>query len=41
MAAAAEYARAHPADGPEDLPLQNRCLCVGHGWTADAAGSIQ
>jgi len=31
MAAAAEYARAHPADGPESLGLQNRCLWWGTG----------
>jgi hypothetical protein len=26
MAAAAEYARAHPTDGPEDLALADRCI---------------
>jgi hypothetical protein len=26
LAAAADYARAHPADGPENLTLQDRCL---------------
>ncbi len=26
LSAAAEYARAHPADGPEDLALADRCL---------------
>jgi hypothetical protein len=29
LAAAAEYSRAHPADGPEDLALTDRCLLWG------------
>src|SRR6185312_4647422 len=29
LAAAAEYSRAHPADGPEDLALTDRCLSWG------------
>ena len=28
-AADAEYRRLHPADGPEDLPLQHRCVTFG------------
>jgi hypothetical protein len=28
-AALAEYRRAHPADGPEDLPLSHRCVTFG------------
>ena len=28
-AAAAEYRRQHPADGPEDLPLSHRCVTFG------------
>jgi len=29
QAAAAEYRKAHPADGPEDLPLGHRCVNFG------------
>jgi hypothetical protein len=29
QAAAAEYRRLHPADGPEDLPLSHRCVTFG------------
>ena len=29
QAAAAEYRKLHPADGPEDLPLSHRCLTFG------------
>lgn len=29
LAAAAEYSKAHPADGPEDLALTDRCLLWG------------
>jgi hypothetical protein len=28
-AAAAEYRKAHPADGPEDLPLSHQCITFG------------